>query len=106
MSLGKGTLSNTSTKQKLNTCSSTKTELVPADDFMPVILWTNYFLEAQGYGHQDTILYQDIQSAILLEKNVGSLAAREPNTSTADLILSLTEFITMNSPLSIVPRKK
>ena len=36
---------------------------------MPIILWTNYFLEAQGYGHQDTILYQDNQSAILLEKN-------------------------------------
>jgi hypothetical protein len=36
---------------------------------MPVILWTNYFLEAQGYGHQDTILYQDNQSSILLEKN-------------------------------------
>jgi hypothetical protein len=36
---------------------------------MPIILWTNYFLEAQGYSHQDTILYQDNQSAILLEKN-------------------------------------
>ncbi len=36
---------------------------------MPIILWTNYFLEAQGYGHQDTILYQDNQSAILLERN-------------------------------------
>jgi hypothetical protein len=60
---------NTSTKQKLNTRSSTETELVAADNFMPIILWTNYFLEAQGYGHQDTILYQDNQSAILLEKN-------------------------------------
>jgi hypothetical protein len=43
---------------------------------MPIMLWTNYFLEAQGYGHQDTLLYtvdyQDNQSAILLEKNVAS----------------------------------
>jgi hypothetical protein len=69
MSLGKGMPVNTSTKQKINTRSSTETELVAADDFMPIILWTNYFLEAQGYGHQDTILYQDNQSAILLEKN-------------------------------------
>jgi hypothetical protein len=69
MSLGKGMPINTSTKQKINTRSSTETELVAADDFMPIILWTNYFLEAQGYGHQDTILYQDNQSAILLEKN-------------------------------------
>jgi hypothetical protein len=36
---------------------------------MLIILWTNYFLKAQRYGHQDTILYQDNQSAILLEKN-------------------------------------
>ena len=69
MSLGKGFPIKTSTKQKLNTRSSTETELVAADDFMPIILWTNYFLEAQGYGSQDTILYQDNQSTILLEKN-------------------------------------
>jgi hypothetical protein len=69
MSLGKGMPISTSTKQKLNTRSSTETELVAADDLMPIILWTNYFLEAQGYGHQDTVLYQDNQSAILLENN-------------------------------------
>jgi hypothetical protein len=69
VSLGKGMPINTSTKQKINTRSSTETELVAADDFMPIILWTNYFLEAQGYGHQDTIIYQDNQSAILLKKN-------------------------------------
>ena len=40
-----------------------------ADDFMPMLLWTNYFLEAQGYGVNITILYQDNQSAILLERN-------------------------------------
>ena len=69
MSLGQGMPINTSTKQKLNTRSSTETELVAADDFMPILLWTNYFLEAQGYGHNDTILYQDNQSAMLLENN-------------------------------------
>jgi hypothetical protein len=69
MSLGQGMPINTSTKQKINTRSSTETELVAADDFMPIILWTNYFLDAQGYGTEDTILYQDNQSAILLERN-------------------------------------
>jgi hypothetical protein len=69
MSLGQGMPINTSTKQKINTRSSTETELVAADDFMPIILWTNYFLDAQGYSTHDTILYQDNQSAILLEKN-------------------------------------
>ena len=58
-----------STKQKLNTRSSTETEIVGADDFMPAICWTRYFLEAQGYKVRDNILYQDNKSAILLEKN-------------------------------------
>ena len=44
---------------KLNTRSSTKTELVAADDMMPLILWTSHFLQAQGYTTTDTILYQD-----------------------------------------------
>jgi hypothetical protein len=34
---------------------------------MPIMMWTNYFLEAQGYGSNKAVLYQDNQSAILLE---------------------------------------
>ena len=36
---------------------------------MPQIIWTRYFLEAQGYGVNDNIVYQDNKSAILLEKH-------------------------------------
>jgi hypothetical protein len=36
---------------------------------MPQVLWTRYFLEAQGYTVWDSIIYQDKQSSILLEKN-------------------------------------
>ena len=56
-------------KQKLNTRSSTKSELVGVDDMMPMILWTHYFLEAQGYTVKDNIVSQDNKSAILLSKN-------------------------------------
>jgi hypothetical protein len=66
---GKGALMPTPTRQKLNTRSSTETELVVADDLMPQIMWTNYFMAAQGYGLTQTILYQDNKSAILLENN-------------------------------------
>jgi hypothetical protein len=69
LSLGKGMPVTGSNKQKLNTRSSTESELVGAHDFMPMILWTSHFLEAQGYGVHETILYQDNQSAILLEHN-------------------------------------
>ena len=69
MTLGKGTIYGTSTRQKLNTKSSTESELVGVNDVMPQVLWTRYFLEAQGYGVKDSVIYQDNQRAILLEKN-------------------------------------
>jgi hypothetical protein len=69
MNMGAGGIINNSTKQKLNTRSSTESELVGVDDIMPQILWTNNFLKEQGYNVTDTILYQDNKSAILLEKN-------------------------------------
>jgi hypothetical protein len=68
-SLGKGCLMSASVKQKLNTRSSTETEVVAVDDAMPQVLWTNYFLKAQGYAPERTVIYQDNESAILLEKN-------------------------------------
>ena len=69
MSLGKGIIYGTSTRQKLNTRSSTEAELVAVDDCMSQILWTRYFLDAQGYNINECIIYQDNKSAILLEQN-------------------------------------
>jgi hypothetical protein len=69
LSLGKGSIYSTSTRQKLTTKSSTEAELVAVDDVMPMVLWTRQFLEGQGYEIKDNIVYQDNQSAMLLEKN-------------------------------------
>ena len=60
---------SSSTKQKLNTKSSTEAELVAADDCMPQLAWTRHFLEAQGYNIDKCVLHQDNKSAMLLEKN-------------------------------------
>ena len=76
MLLGKGAIISGSTRQKINTRSSTETELVAADDFMPMLLWTNYFLKDQEYKSSETVLYQDNQSAILLDKNGRLLISR------------------------------
>jgi hypothetical protein len=52
LSLGRGFPIVSSTKQKLNTRSSTETEIVGTDDFVPSIFWTRYFegagLQSQG----------------------------------------------------------
>ena len=69
LSLGKGVIFGTSTHQKINTRSSTETELVAMNEVLPHVLWTCYFLEAQGYGTSDSIVYQDNQITVLLEKN-------------------------------------
>ena len=69
MTLGDGAIIGLSKKQKLNTRSSTKAELVGADDAATMILWTGLFMEQQGYPLEKNILYQDNKSAILLETN-------------------------------------
>jgi hypothetical protein len=69
MTLGKGAVYSISTKQKINTKSSTEAELVGVNDAMPLVMWTPNFLEGQGYDVQDNVVYQDNQSAILLENN-------------------------------------
>jgi hypothetical protein len=56
MSLGKGAIYGTSKRQKLNTKSSTESEVaVGADDVMPQMLWTLYF-EAQRYKINGNVL--------------------------------------------------
>jgi hypothetical protein len=69
LSLGRGFPIVSSTKQRLNTQSSTETEIVGTNDFMSAICWTRYFMKAQGYGVKDNVLFQNNKSSILLEKN-------------------------------------
>ena len=66
--LGRGSFNTISSKQKLNTRSSTEAELVAADDIAPQAIWTMNFLYEQGYQSETTV-YQDNTSAMLLEKN-------------------------------------
>jgi hypothetical protein len=68
-SMGKGAIYGTSTRQKINTRSSTESETVAIYDVLPQVLWTRHFLEAQGYLVADSLIHQDNKSAILLAKN-------------------------------------
>jgi hypothetical protein len=69
LSLGKGSIYSTSSKQKLVTRSSTEAEVVGVHDVMPQLIWTAHFLDGQGVLVDESILYQDNTSSILLEKN-------------------------------------
>ena len=62
-------MQSASAKQKLNTNSSTTSELVAVDQVLPLILWTPLFMEAQGYPVESNKAYQDNKSTILLENN-------------------------------------
>ena len=68
-SMGTGTLINNCSKQKLNTKSSTETELVGVSDYLPRKIWVINFLEAQGYRLKNKTLYQDNESTIKMLKN-------------------------------------
>ena len=74
MSFGTGALVCKSSKQKLNTKSSTEAELVGASDYLPNTIWAKMFLSAQGYNVHTSILEQDNESVIRLEKNGRSSA--------------------------------
>jgi hypothetical protein len=68
MTMGKGAVQSISQKQKMNLWSSTEAELIAPDDIVGPMLWTKLFLESQGYPVKENILFQDNQSAILLEE--------------------------------------
>jgi hypothetical protein len=68
-SFGTGIIHGKASKQRLNTKSSTKTEVVGASNYLPYNMWMQHFMEAQGYTLDENLYYQDNQSAMRMEKN-------------------------------------
>jgi len=66
--IGGNTILSKSNKQKINTRSSTETELIAVDDMLPTVQWATLFMKDQGY-YLETIIKEDNKSAILLMKN-------------------------------------
>ena len=69
MSMGYGVIHGRSSKQKLNTKSSTKTEIVGMSEYVPYNIWLSMFLKEQGYDLMDNVVFHDNQSAIRMEVN-------------------------------------
>jgi histone deacetylase 1/2 len=67
--MGLGLIHGSSSKQKLNTKSSTEAEIVGASDGIGIGIWCRNFLIEQGYDIPPIELLQDNQSTIKLIKN-------------------------------------
>ena len=78
LTMGKGSLISMSVKQKINTKSSTKAELVGVDDAMNFVVWSKLFFDWQFKEYnpatptsqlgKTNVLLQDNTSAIQLER--------------------------------------
>ena len=75
-SLGKGAVSSISSKQKVNSRSSTEAELIGIDDVISKVLWSKRFIEAQGFPLKATIIYRDNTSSMKLEENGQASASK------------------------------
>jgi hypothetical protein len=104
LTLGKGAVYATSTRQKIGTKSSTEAELVGVSDVISQVIWTRYFLEAQGYGVNDSIVYQDNQSAMLMM--AGPQVGNVPDTLTSDTSLLRIALRMTSSRSTTVLRRK
>ena len=77
MSLGKGVTDTKSSKQKLNTKSSTEAELMAIYYATAQVLWTRHFLAAQGVYVPTTMTYQVNKGTILLAENCKQSSSRK-----------------------------
>jgi len=66
VSLGVGPIFTKSSKQKLNSKSSTEAEMIAVSDGLNHVLWLRNFLEDQGYRLPPARIFQDNMSAIRL----------------------------------------
>ena len=64
ISMGYGVVHCKGSKQKINVKSSTEAELVGVSEYIPYNLWMLMFLDEQGYGIKDNIIFQDNQSTM------------------------------------------
>ena len=75
--IGDGVIHSSSTKQKINTKSSTKTELVGASEYIPYALLLIHFFRCQGHEVKKKQLMQDNQSTIKLLRNGRNSAGKQ-----------------------------
>ena len=97
LTLGHGSICSISAKQKINTKSSTETELVGVDDAMTFVMWMRHFFESQVQSvnmnsplkplRLDVTIEQDNTIEIQLERNGLKSSSKKPNISMYDIFI-------------------
>ena len=87
MSLGQGAVYAKSVKQKLNTWSSTESELVGVHDMLQQIMWTNSFWNAKDTTNKIHILLKIMRVQYCSRKMEECQVARGQNTSPCGVFL-------------------
>ena len=82
ISLGKGPIYQKSGSQRINTKSSTESEIVALSDNSSQVIWSRDFLISQGYQIEPALIYQDNTSTMSLVKNGKSNSERTKHIST------------------------
>jgi hypothetical protein len=80
--MGSGPLYVNSSKQKINTKSSTEAELVAVSDATSAVIWQRDFLIEQGYAIDAASVYQDNQSTIALCERGAAASQRSKHIAT------------------------
>jgi hypothetical protein len=66
ISIGSGTVHAKSSKQKINSKSSSETELIGLSDYLSQVVWTQHFLMSQGYELEPATIFQDNTSTMAM----------------------------------------
>ncbi len=75
ITVGKGPVWTKSSRQKLNSKSSTEAELIGVSDALPQLIWTRDFLQEQGIKMVPSTIFQDNMSTIaLMERGIATAA--------------------------------
>lgn len=76
----------------MNLGSSAESEFASIAYVLGMMIWCNYFIEAQGYATENNILYQNNTSTILLAKN-GRILAEKNNKHTTNMFFLITDTV-------------
>ena len=106
ISMGKGSLYCTSVEQKMVTYISTESEVIGVCDTLPQVIWTTNFLKDQRYIVQSSMLHQDNQSSMLLDRNGWQSGSKRKRHINILYFSSKTEWMTKNLGLNSVKLAK